>query len=64
MEKFANELSAPKRTRCENWSRAMGYMRPTSNFNPGKKSEFNDRKYFTEAKAMAKEFGECAKMAA
>jgi anaerobic ribonucleoside-triphosphate reductase len=53
-----------QRTRCEVWSRAMGYMRPTSNFNPGKKSEFNDRKYFKESVAAAKEFCVCEKMAA
>jgi len=29
---------------CEIWSRAVGYFRPTSEWNPGKKSEFKDRK--------------------
>ncbi len=42
-----------QRTRCETWTRAMGYIRPTANFNVGKKSEYNDRVYFTEQKAFA-----------
>ena len=39
------------RTRCEIWTRlsAMGYQRPVSNFNIGKKAEFAERKYFTES---------------
>ena len=28
----------------------MGYQRPISQFNKGKQSEFNERKWFTEAK--------------
>lgn len=30
----------------------MGYCRPVKNFNIGKKSEFAERKYFTEEKTM------------
>lgn len=41
-----------KRTACEIWTRAMGYCRPVSNFNKGKKSEFYERKYFTEQTAV------------
>ncbi len=37
-----------KRTRCEVWTRVMGYHRPVSNFNVGKKSEFYSRKSFSE----------------
>lgn len=37
------------RQRCEVWTRVMGYHRPTSSFNLGKKSEFKDRVYFAEA---------------
>jgi hypothetical protein len=37
-----------KRQRCEVWTRVMGYMRPKSFFNLGKKSECNERKYFKE----------------
>ncbi len=39
------------RQRCEVWTRVMGYHRPTSSFNLGKKSEFKDRVYFAEARA-------------
>jgi len=42
---------APKnkqRTRCEVWTRVMGYHRPVANFNLGKKSEHYSRKHFTE----------------
>lgn len=31
------------RQRCEIWSRVMGYFRPVSHFNPGKKAEFAER---------------------
>jgi len=31
------------RTRCEVWSRVMGYFRPVSSWNEGKRSEFRDR---------------------
>jgi len=35
-----------KRTRCEIYSRVVGYMRPISQWNVGKKQEFKDRKLF------------------
>ncbi|GBE19864.1 anaerobic ribonucleoside triphosphate reductase [archaeon BMS3Abin17] len=35
-----------KRTKCEVWSRIVGYLRPTSRWNAGKLSEFGDRKLF------------------
>jgi hypothetical protein len=31
------------RQRCEIWSRVMGYLRPVSHWNAGKKSEFAER---------------------
>lgn len=37
-----------KRTRCEIWTRVMGYHRPVSHFNIGKKSEHMSRKHFIE----------------
>ena len=40
--------SKSKRTRCEVWTRVMGYHRPTSSFNIGKKSEHADRVHFDE----------------
>ncbi len=36
------------RTRCEIYTRVMGYYRPVSQFNNGKKSEFYTRTYFDE----------------
>ena len=35
-----------KRTRCEVYSRVVGYIRPVDQWNPGKRSEFKDRKVF------------------
>lgn len=37
-----------KRTRCEIWTRVMGYHRPVSYFNTGKKAEHYSRKHFVE----------------
>ncbi len=34
------------RTKCEVWSRVVGYLRPTSSWNDGKLQEFKDRKTF------------------
>lgn len=39
-----------KRTPCEIYTRVMGYLRPVSAYNVGKKSEFYWRKYFDEDK--------------
>ncbi len=36
------------RTKCEIYTRVMGYYRPVSHFNNGKKSEFYTRSYFSE----------------
>jgi len=35
-----------KRTRCEVYSRVVGYLRPISQWNQGKQQEFKDRKVF------------------
>ena len=45
----ATELRDEERTRCEIWTRVMGYHRPVSAWNPGKKSEQAERVYFREA---------------
>jgi anaerobic ribonucleoside-triphosphate reductase len=37
-----------QRTRCEVWTRVMGYHRPVANFNIGKKSEHYSRAHFSE----------------
>jgi anaerobic ribonucleoside-triphosphate reductase len=41
-------LTTEERQRCEVWTRVMGYHRPVSAFNPGKKSEHSERKHFVE----------------
>ena len=41
-------LSDEERQPCEVWTRVMGYHRPVSSFNIGKKGEFRERKYFLE----------------
>ena len=43
-------LNEAERTPCECWTRVMGYFRPYSHFNKGKKSEFDERQWFIEAK--------------
>lgn len=37
-----------QRTKCEVWTRVMGYIRPVSSFNLGKKAEYRQRQNFTE----------------
>lgn len=46
-DKDGNEVA---RTKCEIYTRVMGYHRPVSQFNNGKKSEFYSRTCFNEAK--------------
>ncbi|MBP5399608.1 MAG: hypothetical protein J6Y53_04240 [Alphaproteobacteria bacterium] len=46
------KLADSERQPCEIWTRVMGYLRPVSEFNKGKKSEFYSRQYFTEKKAV------------
>lgn len=43
-------LDDSERQVCEVWSRVMGYCRPVASWNIGKKGEFAERKYFTEAR--------------
>ena len=45
------KLEDEERTRCEIWTRVMGYHRPLSSFNPGKQSEHDERKFFQEKPA-------------
>lgn len=42
------EIKDSERTRCEVWTRVMGYHRPISSFNVGKKGEVAERKYFSQ----------------
>lgn len=50
-------LADNERQRCEVWSRAMGYFRPVSDYNVGKRQEFRDRRYFSERKALGRAEG-------
>ena len=36
-----------ERTKCERYSRVVGYLRPVAQWNDGKQEEFKDRKLFT-----------------
>jgi hypothetical protein len=42
------ELKDEERTRCEVWTRVMGYHRPVTSFNKGKQSEHRERRFFVE----------------
>jgi len=44
---LANEERQP----CEVWTRVMGYHRPVSSFNRGKKGEHYERRFFDEKRA-------------
>jgi ribonucleoside-triphosphate reductase len=35
-----------KRTKCEVYSRVVGYMRPVNQWNRGKQQEYHDREVF------------------
>lgn len=43
-------LTDNERQECEIWTRVMGYYRPVSMFNDGKKEEFFERVYYSEEK--------------
>ncbi len=42
------DLPVEKRTKCEVWTRVMGYHRPVDSWNDGKQSEHRERKHFKE----------------
>jgi hypothetical protein len=42
----AAALKDEERTRCEVWTRVMGYHRPVTSFNKGKQSEHRERQFF------------------
>ena len=58
------ELSDTERQPCEVWTRVMGYHRPVSSFNIGKKGEFHERRYFTEAAARLTQNSVCPEVEA
>jgi anaerobic ribonucleoside-triphosphate reductase len=43
-------LEDSERQVCEVWTRVMGYHRPVTSFNVGKKAEHAGRKFFKECK--------------
>ena len=45
-------MAKTERQACEVFSRSMGYIRPISNFNIGKRAEFEERKTFVESKCL------------
>ena len=40
------KTNQPTRTRCEVYSRVVGYLRPINQWNDGKRQEYKDRKVF------------------
>ncbi len=48
MNETKPQLLPEERTRCEIWTRVMGYHRPVASWNPGKQSEHRERRYFRE----------------
>ena len=53
MNKTVIELKDEERTRCEIWTRVMGYHRPVSSWNKGKQAEHQERCYFREPRVAA-----------
>ncbi len=53
-------LKDEERQKCEVWTRVMGYLRPVSEYNIGKKSEFASRKTFIESIATQEVMGVAA----
>jgi hypothetical protein len=45
----AIDLEDAERQPCAVWTRVMGYHRPVSSFNIGKKGEHYERRFFREA---------------
>lgn len=43
------------KTKCEVYSRVVGYIRPVGNWNDSKQAEFSDRKTYDEATKECKE---------
>lgn len=49
LENMNQEELKKHRTKCEVYSRVVGYLRPTEQWNPGKKTEFENRSNFDKA---------------
>ncbi|MBS7328934.1 MAG: hypothetical protein KIG68_09370 [Oxalobacter sp.] len=50
------DIPQEKRTKCEVWTRVMGYHRPVEQWNDGKQSEYKERKMFTEQACTKSQF--------
>ncbi|MDR1206845.1 MAG: hypothetical protein LBK26_00275 [Rickettsiales bacterium] len=48
-----NDNQVPQRTKCEIFSRSMGFIRPVQHFNIGKYSEFCERRTFSEQNSIS-----------
>lgn len=50
-----------ERTKCEVFSRIVGYIRPLQNWNKGKKEEYKDRVWYKEGVSLesAKKIEKC-----
>jgi anaerobic ribonucleoside-triphosphate reductase len=48
MKQNQTVIDESQRQPCEVWTRVMGYHRPVSSFNSGKKSEHQQRQFFNE----------------
>ena len=59
----ATVLSPEQRQPCEVWTRVMGYHRPVSSFNIGKKGEHQERRFFRENPSGVVEVAVCGKQA-
>lgn len=46
LQQLKAELKEVHGTKCEVYSRVVGYLRPVQNWNKGKQEEFNMRKNF------------------
>ena len=46
------EIPDEDRQPCEVWTRVMGYYRPVSDYNTGKKGEYHERVPFVEPKCL------------
>lgn len=45
-KKTAKQVTDADRTKCEVYSRIVGYLRPVSQWNDGKTSEYQDRQEY------------------
>jgi anaerobic ribonucleoside-triphosphate reductase len=52
MDASGIELADEERQRCEVWTRVMGYHRPVSSFNIGKRGEYAERVCFVEPRGL------------